>query len=344
MTRDEIRGLIGGYATGSLSEAERKTLFEAALDDQELFDELAREQALKVLLDAPGVKTRLIGALTRRRKNAWWANAWVWAATGAFAVAVITGVALFEKPREVQIAQVTAPPEAPEPRVPPPANPTPAAPPPVVPRQAAPVAPASTPFKKAAPEADAVAELSPEPESPKKEPAPAAAPAAPIVPAASGNLGAASVASPAARGGGGGGRGGAVGGANPAIARSFAAQAAKPAGFSFDYSVTPDGLLRITPAAPGFLTVAVNNSAAATVLFSGRPVQAGSMTEIMLPPDAVSATIILEATSPSAQAKEADISNAIATGATDPPSGTKSDPSPSPNSRLIAVIPVNSRR
>ena len=47
MTRDEIRGLIGGYATGSLSEAERRTLFEAALDDQELFDELAREQALK---------------------------------------------------------------------------------------------------------------------------------------------------------------------------------------------------------------------------------------------------------------------------------------------------------
>ncbi len=116
MTRDEIRGLIGGYATGSLSEAERKTLFEAALDDQELFDELAREQALKELLDAPGVKTRLIGALTPRRKNAWWANAWVWAATGAFAVAVITGVALFEKPREVQIAQVTAPPTLLEPQ------------------------------------------------------------------------------------------------------------------------------------------------------------------------------------------------------------------------------------
>lgn len=54
MTRDEIRGLIGGYATGSLSEAEQKLLFEAALDDQELFDELAREQALKELLGRQG--------------------------------------------------------------------------------------------------------------------------------------------------------------------------------------------------------------------------------------------------------------------------------------------------
>jgi len=40
---DEIRKLIGGYATGTLTAAEQKLLFDAALDDQELFDELARE-------------------------------------------------------------------------------------------------------------------------------------------------------------------------------------------------------------------------------------------------------------------------------------------------------------
>jgi hypothetical protein len=81
MTRDEIRGLIGGYATGTLTEAERKILFEAALQDQDLFDELAREQALKEALEEPGAKQRVIAALERPKNR--WPHAWVWAATRA---------------------------------------------------------------------------------------------------------------------------------------------------------------------------------------------------------------------------------------------------------------------
>ena len=57
MTADEARKLLGGYATGSLTEAERKVLFEAALQDQELFDELAGEQVLKEVLDEPGTRS-----------------------------------------------------------------------------------------------------------------------------------------------------------------------------------------------------------------------------------------------------------------------------------------------
>jgi hypothetical protein len=119
--------------------------------------------------------------------------------------------------------------------------------------------------------------------------------------------------------------------------------------FAFDYSLTPEGLLRITPAADGFLTVAVNHAAASTVLFSGRMISARSVTEVMLPADAVSATVIFAAqaappASPQApQANAADafiVNGATSAGATDPPSGTKSDPNPSPNSRLIAIIPV----
>src|SRR5580704_9634883 len=135
MTRDEIRGLIGGYATGSLSPAERKALFDAALDDQELFDELAGEQALKELLDEPGVKARLMTALAPRQKPSplhapgWHLHrAWVWAAAGAFATAVIVGIVLLEKPGERQIAQVIAPPPVPEQLVPAPAAATAAAP------------------------------------------------------------------------------------------------------------------------------------------------------------------------------------------------------------------------
>ena len=47
MTQEEIRKLLGGYATNALSADERRILFEAALEDQELFDVLAKEQALE---------------------------------------------------------------------------------------------------------------------------------------------------------------------------------------------------------------------------------------------------------------------------------------------------------
>ncbi len=41
MTQDEIRKLLGGYATNALTADERRMLFEAALEDQELFNALA---------------------------------------------------------------------------------------------------------------------------------------------------------------------------------------------------------------------------------------------------------------------------------------------------------------
>jgi hypothetical protein len=63
VTRDDIRRLMGAYATGSLTDTERKALFEAALDDQDLFDELAREQAMKEVIAEPGVRERLIAGL-----------------------------------------------------------------------------------------------------------------------------------------------------------------------------------------------------------------------------------------------------------------------------------------
>ena len=48
---DDVRKLLGGYATGTLTEAERKQLFQAALNDQSLFEALADEQALVELLE-----------------------------------------------------------------------------------------------------------------------------------------------------------------------------------------------------------------------------------------------------------------------------------------------------
>ena len=79
MNREEIRKLVGGYATGTLTDSEQKLLFEAALDDQELFDELAEEDALKEIIEAPGVRSRLATALApppKPRKS--WARRWIW--------------------------------------------------------------------------------------------------------------------------------------------------------------------------------------------------------------------------------------------------------------------------
>jgi hypothetical protein len=102
MTPDEAKQLLGGYATGSLTEAERKALFAAALEDQELFEELAGEQDLLEILALPGAKERLAAALEsgamtskgaittmsapeeKKKKPAWW----------LFALAGVAGVGL----------------------------------------------------------------------------------------------------------------------------------------------------------------------------------------------------------------------------------------------------------
>ena len=94
MSTDEARKLLGGYATGSLTEGERKVLFEAALEDQELFDELAGEQVLKEVLDEPGARQRLITALEPPRHRAWlWATA---ATTTAATVAIVIGIMVLQ--------------------------------------------------------------------------------------------------------------------------------------------------------------------------------------------------------------------------------------------------------
>src|SRR6516225_3269122 len=89
MPSDDIRDLMGRYATGSLSVEEQKRLFDAALDDQELFDELAREQEMKMLLDAPGARDRLIHALAPPKRKA----PWIFAVAATAALTVV--LALF---------------------------------------------------------------------------------------------------------------------------------------------------------------------------------------------------------------------------------------------------------
>ncbi len=55
--------ILGGYATDTLTAEEKRQLFEAALHDQPLFDTLADEEGLKVLLADPDSRQRILTSL-----------------------------------------------------------------------------------------------------------------------------------------------------------------------------------------------------------------------------------------------------------------------------------------
>ncbi|HLG95078.1 MAG TPA: hypothetical protein VKX49_02070 [Bryobacteraceae bacterium] len=91
MSQEEIRKLLGGYATNTLSESERNALFEAALENQELFNALQQEQTLKSLLANPAARAEIRQALERRHSGTvrWWASSGAIAALAAAAVLFI---------------------------------------------------------------------------------------------------------------------------------------------------------------------------------------------------------------------------------------------------------------
>jgi hypothetical protein len=88
MSREEIQKLLGGYATGTLTAAEQTVLFEAALEDQELFDALGREQALRDLLRDPASRAHLLAALDEPRLT-WGQRAGRWIFGNAVGLAAV---------------------------------------------------------------------------------------------------------------------------------------------------------------------------------------------------------------------------------------------------------------
>jgi len=98
MKREDIEKLLGGYATNSLTEEERRTLYEAALTDQTLFDALANEEALKEVLEDPRCRRQVEQALAEQphgtwaRFNAWMRRPQSWALAGTLAATVVLAV------------------------------------------------------------------------------------------------------------------------------------------------------------------------------------------------------------------------------------------------------------
>ena len=83
MKDEDIQNLLGGFATETLTDRERELLFTAALNNQELFNTLADEQALRELLSDPASRRQLLQALelekrgvfTSMRRPVFWAVA-----------------------------------------------------------------------------------------------------------------------------------------------------------------------------------------------------------------------------------------------------------------------------
>lgn len=100
MSREEIEKLLGGYATGTLTGEERDALFAAALEDQVLFDLLAREEPLRELLEDPVAKARLRRALEESAVA--WYRAWL---RPALLGALVTGMAVVAVVVERQAAR-----------------------------------------------------------------------------------------------------------------------------------------------------------------------------------------------------------------------------------------------
>ena len=66
MSEHDLEKLLGGFAADTLTAEERSLLYTAALQDQQLFNALADEQALKELLSDPDVRRRLLASLAQK--------------------------------------------------------------------------------------------------------------------------------------------------------------------------------------------------------------------------------------------------------------------------------------
>jgi hypothetical protein len=309
---DDILDLLGRYATGSLTEEERQRLFNAALNDQELFEELAREQELKLLLDQPGAKGRMIRALEPpRRKTAWIFGI---AATAAMSVAImIILLRPSPKPTPVSVARVAPPAPvvqtaiAPAPALakseessrrdlapkdiansrPEPARVAPSAKEKTTSadQESASKAPNVAAPNMAAPNMDQPAKDALKKEAIQVQAAPPPAPASQTVEVTQ----AAQQFAPTQQG--------AVGGPRQIAQQNRAVKAAaladrKTTGFGFHYSLATKGHLIIVPAADGYLFV---KSGDGTVLFSRKQIAAAIKIDIPLPDAVDSVTLTFSA-------------------------------------------------
>ena len=155
MKRTEAEKLLGGYAAGNLTEAERRSLFEAALEHQDLFDALADEEALRELLADPAARAHVLAALAPAlpRIVPFWRRPGVIGAAAGIIMAATAGLAVLRSP-EAQISLPAAKPAVSQAPIPAPSASAPVASeakvPPPVPRLVIPAEKAEIPHRAVA--------------------------------------------------------------------------------------------------------------------------------------------------------------------------------------------------
>ena len=98
----EAEKLLGGHAAGILSEAERRALFEAALEHQELFDALADQEVLRELLADPASRAQLLAALAPAKRSVpLWRHPALLGAAASLLVAATAGLAYLRSPQSL---------------------------------------------------------------------------------------------------------------------------------------------------------------------------------------------------------------------------------------------------
>ncbi|MGH9720941.1 MAG: CsgG/HfaB family protein [Bryobacteraceae bacterium] len=121
MKQPDVHKLLGGYATDTLTPAEREALFAAALEDQQLFEALADEQVLRDLLRDPAARQRVLRALEHQPPRSAWARMIAWfspagwrpmALAGGLATVFLAGV-MIRQSGVLQTAQRVAPADQP---------------------------------------------------------------------------------------------------------------------------------------------------------------------------------------------------------------------------------------
>ncbi|MFN0104840.1 MAG: hypothetical protein ACKV2U_22500 [Bryobacteraceae bacterium] len=113
MEREQLDRLLAEYATGGLSDGDKKKLFAAALADQDLFEQLMEEDALREAIEMPGARNRLVESLReeaaeRRPAGAARRPMWLAWATGIGVVLVSGAITymMFDRPVAKDLAAV----------------------------------------------------------------------------------------------------------------------------------------------------------------------------------------------------------------------------------------------
>ena len=109
MTPERARELLGGLAAGILTPEERQTLFEAALHDQALFNEVADELEFAVFLQSADTRAQLANRIeVEPERRRWWAMRPAWLCL-VVAASIALLVAIRHRPGEVTQVSVPAP-------------------------------------------------------------------------------------------------------------------------------------------------------------------------------------------------------------------------------------------